>query len=350
MQTDKSIDPYTPKDIDLHSVLIQNLPYFTERLSSNELQRAAQLIKEGELVAFPTETVYGLGAAIFNPSAIESIFNVKKRPMDNPLIAHIGSIEQVNEIAIEIPDSFYLLAKSFFPGPLTVVLKRNEKVAPIISAGLHSIALRMPSHPIALELISLVGEPLVAPSANLSGKPSSTQESHVLEDFEGKIAAVIKGGKTDLGIESTVISLLGETPTLLRPGAITKEQVEHVLKRSIEVPSNHRGPILSPGMKYRHYSPHAMVKLFQTFEALKNYLMDCPSSSPRMALSLRKFPTPLQGVDSYLLSAKEFYSLLRFADQKKYQEILILCDKELQTQTALMNRLLRSAGEVLPSD
>lgn len=319
------------------------MPSLTERLSCYELQRAAQFIKQGALVAFPTETVYGLGAAIFNPSAVESIFKVKRRPVDNPLIAHISSIDQVRQIAAEIPDSFYLLAKSFFPGPLTVVLKRNGKVPPIVSAGLDSIALRMPSHPIALKLIELVGEPLVAPSANLSGKPSSTQDSHVLEDFEGKIAAVIEGGKTDFGIESTVISLLDKTPVLLRPGAIAKDQVEQVLGRPVAILPHDRGPALSPGMKHRHYTPKAAVKLFPTVEAIKNYLDEYPSSLPRMALSLQNFPAELQGVDPYLLSAREFYSLLRLADQKKYQEILILCDQELQSQAALMDRLLRSA-------
>ncbi len=321
-------------------------PLLTERLSSHELHRASQLIKQGALVAFPTETVYGLGAAIFNPSAIASIFKAKNRPIDNPLIAHISSLEQVAQIASEIPDSFYLLAQSFFPGPLTLVLKRNDKVSPIVSAGLDSIALRMPSHPIALKLISLVGEPLVAPSANLSGKPSSTQESHVLEDFEGKIAAVIEGGKTDFGIESTVISLLGETPFLLRPGAITKEQIEHALGRAVMIPSNDRGPAMSPGVKHRHYTPKAAVKLFQTLEEIKHYLDEFPSSLPRMLLSLRSFSAELYRVDFYLLSTREFYSLLRLADQKKYQEILILCDQELRAQTALMNRLLHSAGEI----
>jgi L-threonylcarbamoyladenylate synthase len=314
----------------------------TECLSSNELDRAAAFIKQGLLVAFPTETVYGLGAAIFNSRAVESIFKVKGRPADNPLIAHISSLKQVDQIAIEIPDSFHLLAKSFFPGPLTVVLKRGLHVPAMVSAGLDSIALRMPSHPIALKLISLVGEPLVAPSANLSGKPSSTQESHVLEDFEGKIAAVIKGGKTDFGIESTVISLLGEVPTLLRPGAIAKEQIEQVLGRCIDLSSKNRGSVMSPGMKYRHYSPRASIKLFQTFEAMKNYHSEYPSPLLRMTLSLRALPVYLKGIDPYLLSAKEFYSLLRLADQKNYPEILILCDEELQMQTALMNRLLRS--------
>lgn len=317
----------------------------TEYLSAHELARAAQLIKGGCLVAFPTETVYGLGAAIFNQEAIASIFTVKRRPQDNPLIAHISSLEQVHQIAMEIPDAFHLLAQAFFPGPLTVVLKRNLQVPPIVSAGLNSIALRMPSHPIASRLISLVGEPLVAPSANLSGKPSATQAGHVMEDFDGKIAAVIEGGQADFGIESTVVSLVENAPKLLRPGAIAKETIEQVLRQPIKLPSKGDGPVLSPGMKYRHYAPEVPVKVFRTFAAIKNYLKQSPSRQPRMALSVHPLEEPLKGVDSYLLSAKEFYSLLRLADQRKYLEILILCDEQLHIQTALMNRLLRSAGK-----
>jgi L-threonylcarbamoyladenylate synthase len=319
----------------------------TELLSPTELKRAAQLLTEGSLVAFPTETVYGLGARIFNPDAIELIFKVKGRPADNPLIAHVSSLEQVNQIAEGIPDAFHLLANAFFPGPLTVVLKRKPSVPPIVSAGLGSIALRMPSHPIALKLISLVGEPLVAPSANLSGKPSATQSEHVLEDFEGKIAAVIEGGKADLGIESTVISLLGEIPILLRPGTISKEQIEQVLGCSVESAPKDQGPFLSPGIKYRHYSPKASIKIFQTFKEVQQYLNLYPNPMHRMFLSLHPPHSFVHGIDPFILSAREFYSLLRFADQKKYQEILILCDEELQMQIALMNRLLRAAGECL---
>ncbi len=313
----------------------------TERLGPDELLRAAGLIKEGKLVAFPTETVYGLGASIFNPDAIQSIFQVKGRPADNPLIAHISSLEEVDRIAIEIPDSFALLAKAFFPGPLTVVLKRHPCVPSIVSAGLDSIALRMPSYPIASILISLVGHPLVAPSANLSGKPSSTHHSHVLEDFDGHIAAVIEGGNTDFGIESTVVSLLGEIPAILRPGSISKEEIEQVLGNKLD--SYSHGPILSPGMKYRHYSPETPIQLLSSFEALKRYHLGHPSS--RMVLALRPLPESLKGADYYPLSSKEFYSLLRLADQKKYAEILVLCDDELIMQTALMNRLLHSAGK-----
>jgi L-threonylcarbamoyladenylate synthase len=306
-------------------------------LSADEVECAAHLMKQGKLVAFPTETVYGLGAPIFHPEAVASIFKVKGRPADNPLIAHIACVEQVECIAVDIPDPFYVLANAFFPGPLTVVLKRHAKVPAIVSAGLDSIALRMPSHPIALKLIALVGEPLVAPSANLSGKPSATQAGHVLEDFDGQIAAVIDGGKTQFGIESTVISLLDKTPVLLRPGSIAKEQIEEVLKTHVS--TQPVGPIRSPGMKYRHYAPKAPIRLFDTFDALKKYILAQPAQ--RMVLSMR--PLPEKWDNSYVLSACEFYSLLRFSDQEQMQEIVVLCDEELRSQTALMNRLLHSS-------
>lgn len=299
-----------------------------------DLEHAAELLKKGHLVAFPTETVYGLGAAIFNSDAIASIFTAKGRPSDNPLIAHVSSLEQVEEIAEEIPERFYLLAKAFFPGPLTVVLKRKSHVPAIVSAGLPTIAVRMPSHPIARALIELVGQPLVAPSANLSGKPSATQAEHVLEDFEGKIAAVIDGGKTDFGIESTVISLLDDVPVLLRPGAITREQIEEVLQCSLSTEAGER--VMSPGMKYRHYAPRTPIKTFSTLSALEDYLTSHPSK--KMILSAGPFEHP----DHFLLTAKDFYALLRLADQKNYSEILVLCDDELQKQTALMNRLSKA--------
>lgn len=315
----------------------------TELLKPDEIHRAAELLRQGKLVAFPTETVYGLGAPIFNPDAVQSIFTAKGRPSDNPLIAHIHHLDQVKEIAQDIPDFFYRLADAFFPGPLATVLKKHSSVPSVASAGLDSIAVRMPAHSIASKLLECVGEPLVAPSANLSGKPSSTQAKHVLDDFEGKIAAVIDGGKTDIGIESTVISLLGPVPVLLRPGSISQEAIESVLGCAIEKASSlHQGPVLSPGMKYRHYAPHTPVKLFCDLSHLNAYLID-QSYRQRMFLS-RLFASLPCPVDHFTLSSKDFYSRLRHADQKNYSEILILCDEEIQKDAGLMNRLTRCAA------
>ena len=313
----------------------------TELLNPDDLQRAATLLKQGNLVAFPTETVYGLGACIFNADAIQAIFKAKGRPSDNPLIAHVSSVSQVEQIAQEIPPIFYLLAEHFFPGPLTCVLKRRTEVPSIVSAGLDTIAVRMPSHPIAKELIRLVKEPLVAPSANLSGKPSSTHSEHVLEDLKGKIAAVIEGGQTEIGIESTVISLLGPKPILLRPGAISKEQIEQVLGFSIETAASHsQGPVLSPGMKYRHYAPKTPIQVFETLEELEKHVAACGSSKKRMILSRN----PIPSFQHHPLTTHTLYSFLRLSDTQGYQEILILCDPEVQKDTALMNRILRAAG------
>ena len=317
----------------------------TERLSPDDLPYASQLLKQGSLVAFPTETVYGLGACIFNEGAIRAIFKAKGRPSDNPLIAHVSSFDQVEQIAQEIPPFFYLLAEQFFPGPLTIVLKRRLKVPSIVSAGLDSIALRMPSHPIAKELISLVGEPLVAPSANLSGKPSSTHSDHVLEDLDGKIAAVIEGGNTEIGIESTVISLMGQQPILLRPGAIGQELIEQVLGCFVEIATlKPQEPVLSPGMKYRHYAPKTPIRVFQTSEELQAYHAAKAHLMQRMLLSREPPFIQVPQLDHYVLSAHAFYSLLRLSDSQGYHEILILCDSVVQKDSALMNRVLRAAG------
>jgi L-threonylcarbamoyladenylate synthase len=315
----------------------------TELLNAESIERAAHLLKAGKLVAFPTETVYGLGACIFNPQAIQSIFSVKGRPSDNPLIAHVSSVDQVEEIAEEIPPAFYQLAKRFFPGPLAIILKRRSCVPSIVSAGLDSIALRMPSHPIALKLIELAQQPLVAPSANLSGKPSPTQSKHVMQDFSGKIAAVIEGGTTEVGFESTVISLLGEHPTLFRPGKITKEEIEEVLGVPLQLPSC-AGPVLSPGMKYRHYAPKAPIHIFQCADALRRYLANLKPFLPRMLLSSQPLDLCSPGLKQFTLSPKEFYSLLRLADEMHYEEILVFCDRDLCKDAAFINRLTRAAG------
>lgn len=317
----------------------------TRILTDQHIQEAASLLKEGRIVAFPTETVYGLGASIFQPSAIAEIFRVKGRPGDNPLIAHVNNLEQVNQIASEIPPMFYALAEQFFPGPLTVVLKKRSCVPSVVSAGLDSIALRMPNHPIALKLIEALGEPIVAPSANLSGTPSATRCEHVIEDFMGKIAAVIDGGHTLYGIESTVISLIDEEPVLLRPGAVSVQQIEQVIQRTVASPSDFDLSIPhSPGIKYRHYAPQTPMVLFQKNSELELALHQNPDKS-RMVLSRAPLPFPLpKGADWFALKASDFYALLRQADALNYDQIAIYCDEMTLFDLALMNRILKSAS------
>lgn len=293
-------------------------------LSSKELSKGAQFLKDGEVVAFPTETVYGLGADIFNETAIRKVFTLKNRPADNPLIAHISSFDQLPMIAREIPFEFYVLADPFFPGPLTIILKRNYNIPAIVSAGLDTIAVRMPRHSIARELISLVGRPLVGPSANLSGKPSSTKLEHIVDDFEGRLIAAIDGGDTELGIESTVISLYNpERPLFLRPGSITQEEIENILKVKLGTTSN---AIISPGMKYHHYAPLTPLRLI---DSLEEY-----APGPKKHL-IRN------------VSAKTLYAALRAADKGEYDEIVILLDDTIKQNVSLMNRLLRATNKLM---
>ncbi|MFN7621581.1 MAG: L-threonylcarbamoyladenylate synthase, partial [Acidobacteriota bacterium] len=190
---------------------------------TKSVESAARYIIEGEVVAFPTETVYGLGANIFNEAAIAKIFAAKGRPSDNPLIAHIATLDQLLSLAREIPPAARLLIDRFFPGPLTVVLPKLPAVPMIATAGLETIGVRMPDHPLAIELLRACGLPLVAPSANLSGRPSPTTWQAVLEDLEGRIACILQGEPTRVGLESTVVDCTAAVPTLLRAGAITLE-------------------------------------------------------------------------------------------------------------------------------
>lgn len=299
----------------------------TQILTPDQLEEAAALLHRGEIVAFPTETVYGLGARIFDQPAIDKIFQVKGRPSDNPLIAHLSSLDQLSQVAQEIPDDFFRLADVFFPGPLTLVLRRHPAVPAKVSAGLDTIALRMPAHPVARGLITALGEPVVAPSANLSGKPSSTSAAHVLEDFSGKIAAVIDGGVSEVGIESTVMSLIDPSfPVLLRLGTIRKQQLEAVLGKPIEMASS-TTPTASPGMKYRHYAPRATVRLFCDLHALRAY---------------HTHPDK-QMIIADELSAHSLYALLRLADAHSKEEVLIFCSDTTRADAALMDRLTKAS-------
>lgn len=203
----------------------------TQIFSEKEIHQAAHLLKQGEIVAFPTETVYGLGGCIFDEKAVEKIYVAKGRPKAKPLSAHIADLSQVEQIGEEIPKEFYLLAEKFLPGPLTLIIKKKKHIPEIVSARTNTIGIRFPDHPIAQKLILAAGMPLVAPSANLSGRPSPVSAQYVLQDLEGKIAAVVDGGRCPLGVDSTVFDLVSFT--ILRQGKITKEQIEEVLGRKI---------------------------------------------------------------------------------------------------------------------
>ena len=300
--------------------------------SEADIRKAADMLREGKLVAFPTETVYGLGASVFNPDALKSVFRAKGRPIDNPLIAHVCSIEEFELLAEEIPEDAKLLAQAFFPGPLTIVLPAKKEIPREATGGLDTIAIRMPNHPIALQLLKLSG-PLCAPSANLSGKPSPTNAYHVLEDLDGKIDAVLDGGQCTVGIESTVIKLYPD-PIILRPGMISAEQIEAVLKKKVGFVQKGETNIQSPGMKYRHYSPKAQLHLCSTHEEFESLERKYPHA---MKLSLH---VSTQFGDIFPLKENTYYDILRSADIKGVKDIIILFPiEERSIKTALYNRI-----------
>lgn len=220
----------------------------------DKIKEAAKLIKNGEVVVFPTETVYGLGANALDERAVEKIFIAKGRPQDNPLIVHIESVEQASIVAFDIPDAAYLLWEKFSPGPLTIVLRKQPNIPYITTAGLETVGIRIPNNEIALMLIKEAGLPIAAPSANISGRVSPTEARFVYDDLKGKVPIILDGGPCEVGIESTVLDLTKDIPTILRPGAITEKMLAEVLHYVV----NHKGEIIkasSPGMKYTHYKP-----------------------------------------------------------------------------------------------
>lgn len=235
-------------------------------VSEAAVQRAAALLKAGQVVAIPTETVYGLAASAYSGAAVRRIFEAKGRPQDNPLIAHIAGLDMLRGLAAGVPRAAYALAEAFWPGPLTVILPRGPLVADEVCAGLGTVGVRMPAHPVARDVIRESGVPLAAPSANLSGSPSPTTAAHVLADMDGRVSLIIDGGQSAVGVESTVVSLVGR-PTVLRPGYVTPAQLGEVLGAPVGVAGAVTAPLAagqkpeSPGMKYRHYAPRAAILL-----------------------------------------------------------------------------------------
>ena len=236
------------------------------------IRKAANLIRKGEVIAFPTETVYGLGGNALDPSSVSKIYKIKRRPSDNPLIVHIADMGTLRTLVSEIPPEASRIISKFWPGPITLVLKKSKILPEITTGGLNTVAVRMPRNNVALELIKESRFPIAAPSANISGKPSPTNATHVKDDLNGKIKLILDGGSTEIGIESTVIDMTQRTPVILRPGGISRESIEDEIGKVHSHNSHlglHRNTInmnKSPGMKYRHYSPNAQVILVEGIE------------------------------------------------------------------------------------
>jgi L-threonylcarbamoyladenylate synthase len=238
-------------------------------LKSNEqsIKKAAEIIKKGGLVIFPTETVYGLGADAFNEKAVAKIFEVKKRPKFDPIIVHIADINSLKLLATNIPPVALKLIEKFWPGPLTIVIPKRKGVPDIVTAGLPTVAVRMPSHPVALKLIKNSQTPIAAPSANIFGKLSPTEPSHIIKEFKNSVDLIIDNGKTPIGVESTVISFL-DKPVILRPGGVTIEEIEKVIGK-VEIKNTSENPI-SPGQFKTHYAPNKKLKIINSLSDLKN--------------------------------------------------------------------------------
>ncbi|GHV02387.1 threonylcarbamoyl-AMP synthase [Clostridia bacterium] len=233
------------------------------------IERAARLIRTGGIAAFPTETVYGLGADAFDADAVQRIFTAKGRPADNPLIVHCADFGMVRRVALEIPLAVERLSAEFWPGPLTVVLKKRPEIPAAVTAGLSTVAVRIPAHPAALALIRAAGTPIAAPSANSSGRPSPTAARHVYDDLNGKIPLILDGGSCGVGVESTVLDLSGGEPVVLRQGGCPLERIEAALGQKVKTIGRENGAgetgqsaPKSPGMKYRHYAPACEVRTF----------------------------------------------------------------------------------------
>nr|WP_304188823.1 L-threonylcarbamoyladenylate synthase [Rhodothermus marinus]MBO2491959.1 threonylcarbamoyl-AMP synthase [Rhodothermus marinus] len=232
-----------------------------ETLLTTDVHEAAALIRRGELVAFPTETVYGLGADAFNPEAVRKIFEAKGRPLDNPLIVHIVHLDQLAHLVRDVPEAARRFMERFFPGPLTLVLPRHPDVPDEVTAGLPTVGVRMPRHPVAQAFLEACGTPVAAPSANRSGRPSPTRWEAVYADLNGRIACILQGDRSDMGLESTVVDCTGPVPIVLRAGAVPLEALRAVVPETRLVAPHESLKARSPGTRYRHYAPRARVVL-----------------------------------------------------------------------------------------
>ncbi len=326
----------------------------TKRLSTDNvgLDTACEILKNGGVVGIPTETVYGLAANAYNPDAIKKIFTAKGRPQDNPLIVHIASIDTLYEIASEISDTALKCAEKFWPGPLTMVLKKTDKIPSAVSAGLSTVAIRMPSNKTARELILKSGLALAAPSANTSGSPSPTTANHVLNDLDGKIDAVLIGEDCKVGVESTVITLVGDRPVLLRPGGITLEQLKEVLP-DITVSSAVLNELKngetaeSPGMKYKHYAPKCETFLvegegFSDFVNQKSNSLAVCFFEEKDKITIPKIVYgSKQNPESF---AKNLFNALRSVDNSGAKTVYIHAPQKDGIGLAVYNRLIRASA------
>ena len=325
------------------------------------MKEAGALLKQGALVAFPTETVYGLGANALDSEAAAKIYAAKGRPSDNPLIVHIADMDALPLITAEIPEAAKKLAAKFWPGPLTMVMKKSEVVPYGTTGGLETVAVRMPAHPIALEMIRHGGGYIAAPSANTSGRPSPTLASHVADDMDGIVPLILDGGAVGIGIESTIVDLTDEIPTILRPGFITKEMLQKVvgevqIDKGLDADS--KTPPKAPGMKYRHYAPKAELMIVEgASEAVVEKINALVKENEEKGIctgiigteeTISRYPAGIvkcMGTRNDELSiSSHLYGILREFDESDAKVIYSESFEEGAMGSAIMNRLLKAAG------
>lgn len=334
-----------------------------QNIDKNAIQKAGKIIAEGRLVAFPTETVYGLGGDALDPRAAKKIYEAKGRPSDNPLIVHIAEYADLKRVAREVPTQARLLADAFWPGPLTMIVWKNEHVPKATTGGMDTVAVRMPNHPVALELIRQSGCLIAAPSANTSGRPSPTEAAHVKEDLSGKISMILDAGPVGIGIESTIIDLTEKIPMVLRPGYITPEMLSDVLGEEVImdpgiIASDDTTRPKAPGMKYKHYAPKAdMIIVDGQKEAVCRKINEWTEEKEREGQKVAVIATD-ETKEYYhtevVLSigartdedaiARHLYKILRDCDELSVDVIYSECFSTPRIGQAIMNRLLKAAG------
>ncbi len=326
--------------------------------TTEEIKEAAQIIKDGGLVAFPTETVYGLGADALNPEAVGKVYAAKGRPSDNPMIVHISSKDDMTKLTARITEDMQKLMDAFWPGPMTMVCPARDIIPRVTTGGLATVGIRFPSDPVAAALITASETPIAAPSANLSGKPSPTSPRHVADDLEGRIDAIIAGEECEAGIESTVVDMTEETPMILRPGVITAEDLSAVLGKKVGIdPALLEKPEITgdgllqtapsfkpkaPGMKYKHYAPKAEMIIYRgNPEAVRQAIAE---EKLKLNSLGQKVATIIFDDDRPEEAAHQFFARLRACDKQGVDVILASALKEDGIGFAVMNRMFKSAG------
>ncbi|MGB9663643.1 MAG: L-threonylcarbamoyladenylate synthase [Ignavibacteria bacterium] len=311
-------------------------------LITSSIKKASEFIKKGEVVAFPTETVYGLGANVYDDEAIKKIFIAKKRPTDNPLIVHISNINQIEFLVKKLNRCARVIIENFFPGPITIVIEKNDAISELVSGGLNTIAIRMPSLELSRKFIEACGVPIAAPSANLSGSPSPTSWKHVYNDLNGRIPCILKGPDCEVGIESTVIDCTRNKPVILRPGIISIEDLSKVFPVVKIYKHQKVNKPKSPGMKYKHYSPKAKVILIDSEEELERFEYD-KNKAAFIGLMKIKGLKKVKRVNDLRDYARNLFDFFRKCDEEKVK--VIFCQKVPETGLglAIMNRLTKAS-------